>query len=58
MIMIMIVKIMIMINMMMMMTINMKMMLMMLIPGVGSPAKRHVALDVEFAPSFVDNKVF
>ena len=27
------------------------------IPGVGSPAKRHVALDVEFAPSFVDNKV-
>jgi len=24
--------------------------------GVGSPAKRHVALDVEFAPSFVDNK--
>ena len=56
--MIMIVKIMIMINMMMMMTINMKMMLMMLIPGVGSPAKRHVALDVEFAPSFVDNKVF
>ena len=28
------------------------------IPGVGSPAKRHVALDVEFAPSFVDNKVF
>ena len=25
--------------------------------GVGNPAKRHVALDVEFAPSFVDNKV-
>ena len=27
------------------------------IAGVGSPAKRHVALDVEFAPSFVDSKV-
>lgn len=24
--------------------------------GVGNPAKRHVALDVEFAPSFVDNQ--
>ena len=29
----------------------------MTIPGVGQAAKRHVALDVEFAPSFVDNKV-
>lgn len=24
--------------------------------GVGSPAKRHVALDVEFSPGFVDNQ--
>ena len=32
-------------------------MMMMTIPGVGQAAKRHVALDVEFAPSFVDNKV-
>ena len=25
-------------------------------PGVGQAAKRHIALDVEFAPSFVDAK--
>ena len=48
--------IMIMIMMTMIMTI-MEMMTKMTVIGVGQAAKRHVALDVEFAPSFVDNKV-